>query len=41
MADGVAWRLRSAGLKAVTVTLKLRDSRSRVLRRVRLGYRPA
>ena len=26
MADGVAWRLRSAGLKAVTVTLKLRDS---------------
>jgi DNA polymerase-4 len=26
MADGVAWRLRAAGLKAVTVTLKLRDS---------------
>jgi DNA polymerase IV len=26
MADGVAWRLRSAGLKAGTVTLKLRDS---------------
>jgi DNA polymerase-4 len=26
MADGVAWRLRAAGLKAGTVTLKLRDS---------------
>ena len=26
MADGVAWRLRAAGLKAMTVTLKLRDS---------------
>jgi DNA polymerase-4 len=26
MADGVAWRLRASGLKAVTVTLKLRDS---------------
>jgi DNA polymerase IV len=26
MADGVAWRLRSSGLKAATVTLKLRDS---------------
>ncbi len=26
MADGVAWRLRSAGLRTATVTLKLRDS---------------
>ncbi|MDQ1323695.1 MAG: polymerase [Chloroflexota bacterium] len=26
MADGVAWRLRAAGLKAATITLKLRDS---------------
>jgi DNA polymerase IV len=26
MADGVAWRLRSAGLKAATITLKLRDT---------------
>jgi DNA polymerase-4 len=26
MADGVAWRLRASGLKAVTVALKLRDS---------------
>jgi DNA polymerase-4 len=26
MADGVAWRLRAAGLRAATVTLKLRDS---------------
>ena len=26
MADGVAWRLRSAGLKAATITLKLRDA---------------
>jgi nucleotidyltransferase/DNA polymerase involved in DNA repair len=26
MADGVAWRLRSAGLRAATITLKLRDS---------------
>ncbi len=26
MADGVAWRLRAAGLKAGTVTLKLRDA---------------
>ena len=26
MADGVAWRLRAAGIKAVTITLKLRDS---------------
>jgi len=26
MSDGVAWRLRAAGLKAGTVTLKLRDS---------------
>jgi DNA polymerase IV len=26
MADGVAWRLRAAGLKAGTVTIKLRDS---------------
>jgi DNA polymerase-4 len=26
MADGVAWRLRAAGLRAGTVTLKLRDS---------------
>jgi DNA polymerase IV len=26
MADGVAWRLRASGLKAGTVTLKLRDS---------------
>ncbi len=26
MADGVAWRLRASGLKAATVTLKLRDS---------------
>jgi nucleotidyltransferase/DNA polymerase involved in DNA repair len=26
MADGVAWRLRAAGLKAATVTLKLRDT---------------
>jgi DNA polymerase-4 len=26
MCDGVAWRLRSAGLRAATVTLKLRDS---------------
>ena len=26
MADGVAWRLRASGLKAVTVTIKLRDS---------------
>jgi DNA polymerase IV len=27
MADGVAWRVRAAGLKAGTVTIKLRDSR--------------
>jgi DNA polymerase-4 len=26
MADGVAWRLRAAGLKAATITLKLRDT---------------
>ncbi len=26
MADGVAWRLRAAGLRAATITLKLRDS---------------
>ncbi len=26
MADGVAWRLRASGLKAVTIALKLRDS---------------
>ncbi len=26
MADGVAWRLRAAGLRAATVTIKLRDS---------------
>jgi DNA polymerase-4 len=26
LADGVAWRLRAAGLKAATITLKLRDS---------------
>jgi len=26
MADGVAWRLRASGLKAVTITIKLRDS---------------
>jgi DNA polymerase-4 len=26
MADGVAWRLRASGIKAVTITLKLRDS---------------
>lgn len=26
MADGVAWRLRASGLKAATITLKLRDS---------------
>jgi DNA polymerase-4 len=26
MCDGVAWRLRAAGLKAATITLKLRDS---------------
>jgi DNA polymerase-4 len=26
MADGVAWRLRAAGLRTATVTLKLRDS---------------
>ncbi|MEO5964149.1 MAG: DNA polymerase IV [Candidatus Limnocylindrales bacterium] len=26
MADGVAWRLRAAGLKAGTITLKLRDT---------------
>ena len=33
MADGVAWRLRSAGLKAATVTLKLRDSSFRTISR--------
>ncbi|MEI7744395.1 MAG: DNA polymerase IV, partial [Chloroflexota bacterium] len=26
MADGVAWRLRAAGLRAATITIKLRDS---------------
>ena len=26
MSDGVAWRLRAAGLRAATITLKLRDS---------------
>jgi DNA polymerase-4 len=26
MADGVAWRLRAAGLRAATITVKLRDS---------------
>ena len=26
MADGVAWRLRASGIKAVTITIKLRDS---------------
>ena len=26
MCDGVAWRLRAAGLRAATITLKLRDS---------------
>jgi hypothetical protein len=33
MADGVAWRLRSAGLRAATVTLKLRDSSFRTITR--------
>jgi DNA polymerase-4 len=33
MADGVAWRLRAAGLKAATITLKLRDSSFRTITR--------
>ena len=33
MADGVAWRLRAAGLHAATVTLKLRDSSFRTMTR--------
>jgi DNA polymerase-4 len=33
MADGVAWRLRAAGLRAATVTLKLRDSSFRTITR--------
>jgi DNA polymerase-4 len=33
MADGVAWRLRAAGLHAATVTLKLRDSSFRTITR--------
>ena len=33
MADGVAWRLRAAGFRAATVTLKLRDTSFRTITR--------
>ena len=41
MADGVAWRLRAAGLRAATITLKLRDSTfATITRQTTLRCRP-
>ena len=40
MADGVAGRLRSAGLRAGTVTVKIRDSRFRTITRQRTLLEP-
>ncbi len=41
MADGVAWRLRAAGLRAATITLKLRDSTfATITRQTTLPCRP-